>query len=567
MNKKIIFLIFNVLLLESTLFCLKANNVECELSYLHTDRTTYVSGETVYYKLYVLNNELKTPSAISKVAYVLMQSAKSEPAVKIRIDLKDGIGSGQFEIPDTLASGIYQLIAYTANMRNYGEDSFFKMELAIINRFDNTQEFKISKSGMTQNDTLQKIINTDKNVFNQREVVKVKLNIPESSSNISVSVSELSPLEASPSSFLKHVLQFDKVHVEKNKTGYYTPEKKGQILVGYVVDSLDRSKRIKNAIIVLSCLDSVPNLQYAVTDSNGKFQLLLTKYYEGKELFLTVTNAKKNSNWIVEIKDEFNLAKEWDAKLDSYPEDAKDFILKSQNIAYINKSYPSNEAIASKSKTSPDFSIPKFFHSEKKRIVPAEYEPLNNFLEIAIELLPLVRIAKDDGQYVPQIYNELLGIFYQRPPAVFVDGVYLDDMNKIIQLSSDEISYIDIISDERAFGDLIFGGLISISTKTKVIYHSKPARYSYRVLNDVGNDPGVPFQTKPLMKQHTYPFYKQLLYWNPEIMNSESNEIEFYTSDNLGKYEIRVEGIQGDGKPLSDRKVIEVINVNKEPAR
>ena len=60
----------------------------------------------------------------------------------------------------------------------------------------------------------------------------------------------------------------------------------------------------------------------------------------------------------------------------------------------------------------------------------------------------------------------------------------------------------------------------------------------------------------------TTPFFKQLLYWNPELKLNEkdSSGFEFYTSDNTADFIIRAEGISENGTPVSVSKRIKVTN-------
>lgn len=62
-------------------------------------------------------------------------------------------------------------------------------------------------------------------------------------------------------------------------------------------------------------------------------------------------------------------------------------------------------------------------------------------------------------------------------------------------------------------------------------------------------------------KRITSPDFRNVLYWNPEIrLDKKGNSIiEFYTSDDLNKYEIRIEGISDTGKIFSSNSYFEVV--------
>ncbi|MDR2969219.1 MAG: hypothetical protein LBV32_06395 [Tannerellaceae bacterium] len=86
-----------------------------EKVYLHQDRTTYLPGETVWFKIYQSSTENRINSG---VVYVELNNGNNETVIKTKWELKDGSGSGHIELPNTLPMGVYQLRAYTNWMMN-----------------------------------------------------------------------------------------------------------------------------------------------------------------------------------------------------------------------------------------------------------------------------------------------------------------------------------------------------------------------------------------------------------------------------------------------------------------
>ncbi len=551
-------------------FCnIYAQTVSSELAYLQTDRTVYVAGESVYYKLYVLEASTNKCSKISKVGYVVLRATNSIPTLKIRVQINDGMADGRFTLPDTLSSGLYQLVAFTGLMKNRGEDNFFHNEITIVSPFDNVLNFKMINSALKESShlNLQNVeseIRTNKTVFAPHEKVTVSIKIPNLKATASVSVFEESQIPSTYKSIAEVLKYPNAAQNSKQILNYYSPEKKGKILRGIVIDSITQ-KSIKNAIVLLSCVDSVPNLQYAVTNSNGLFQMLLSDYYNGKELFLTIKNVPENQKWKIEIDDEFALSEKWNPSLIPGNGNYKEFIIKSQNLAYINESYQLNNDTNVEQIIKDKLICPQFYHGQATTILPSDFTPLPDFLEITVEILPMVRITKENGKYRAQMFNDLLRQFDLLSPAIFLDGVFVDDINKIIKLESEQIKKIDIFANQRAFGDLIFGGLISITSKRDEITNTKPASYSLRIKNDeVSRGANFVAVNPDTIQNKKIPFIKQLLYWNPNLKlnGTESSDFEFYTSDNLANFIIKVEGISQDGTPISISSRIQVTDKN-----
>ena len=103
-----------------------------EKIFAHTDKETYLTGETIWFSLYVVDGLIHHRLDLSKIAYVEVLDKNKRPIVQTKVQLKDGRGSGFFIIPD-VASERYTLRAYTRWMRNFEADYFFEKELVIIN--------------------------------------------------------------------------------------------------------------------------------------------------------------------------------------------------------------------------------------------------------------------------------------------------------------------------------------------------------------------------------------------------------------------------------------------------
>lgn len=566
--KKIIFVI--LLQQVALTYCIiEAQTRGSELAYLQTDRTVYIAGEAVYYKLYVLDAATKKCSEISKVGYIVLRAVNSAPSLKIRVKIDAGKAYGSIILPDTLTSGVYQLVAFTSSMRNLGEEHFFHKEITIANRFDKALDFSMIKSNLKVDDSTQLQdfnleIKLNKLVYGMRDKIVVNLGKTKSKANVSVSVFEETQIPSKYKSIVEVLRDTSVVQNSRKVLKYYSPETKGKLLRGTVVDAKTQ-QTIKDAVVLLSCIDSIPNLQYAVTNSNGLFKLLLSDYYNSKELFLTIKDVPENQNWQLKIEDEFAQTDKWNPVLISGNGIYKEFLLKSQNLVYINKSYQLDNKNLDKQMNKSNSVCPQFYHCPVTTVLPSDFVPLPNFLEIAVEILPQVRIIKIKDQYQTQMFNDFLREFDTHSPAFFLDGVFEGDINKIIELGSEQIKKIDLIPEERAFGDLVFGGVISITSKTNEILNSKPASNSLILKNENVNTGGNFVAVNPTTNQNKkIPFLNQLLYWNPnlELNGTESTNFEFYTSDNLANYSIKVEGISEDGTPVSASSSFQVTNSN-----
>jgi len=104
-----------------------------EKVFAHTDKASYLTGEIIWFKLYVVDGTYHKPLDISKVAYVDVLDNNQVPVMQTKVALHNGKGSGSVYIPVTLNNGNYKLRAYTNWMKNFSADYYFEKTLMIVN--------------------------------------------------------------------------------------------------------------------------------------------------------------------------------------------------------------------------------------------------------------------------------------------------------------------------------------------------------------------------------------------------------------------------------------------------
>lgn len=106
-----------------------------EKIYAHVDRDFYLTGENLWFKVYVVDGSFHKPLNVSKVAYVEILDKSNLSVLQAKIEIKDGSGSGSFFLPASLNSGNYKLRAYTNWMKNFSPDFYFHQNVTIVNPF------------------------------------------------------------------------------------------------------------------------------------------------------------------------------------------------------------------------------------------------------------------------------------------------------------------------------------------------------------------------------------------------------------------------------------------------
>jgi hypothetical protein len=110
-------------------------SVPREEIYVHSDRDDYISGENVWFNIYLIDRKSLKASSESKIAYFELLNPENRPIVQKRIWLNTGFGPGQIVLPDTLSTGTYTIRAYTSWMKNFLPYNCFTKDIHIYNAF------------------------------------------------------------------------------------------------------------------------------------------------------------------------------------------------------------------------------------------------------------------------------------------------------------------------------------------------------------------------------------------------------------------------------------------------
>jgi hypothetical protein len=110
-----------------------------EKLFVHTDKTTYLTGEFLWFKVYYVEGFTHQPLALSRVAYAELLNASNQPVAQAKVSLKAGEENGSLYLPLNLPTGNYKFRAYTAWMKNFGPEFFFEKQVSIINPLSNAK--------------------------------------------------------------------------------------------------------------------------------------------------------------------------------------------------------------------------------------------------------------------------------------------------------------------------------------------------------------------------------------------------------------------------------------------
>ena len=101
-----------------------------EKAYVQTDRNAYLTGETIWFKVYATLNE--KPTILSKIVYVELVGDDGKLLDKKMLKLTNGTANGVIDIKANYTSGNYSIRAYTLWMLNF-PDFIKEKKLTFLN--------------------------------------------------------------------------------------------------------------------------------------------------------------------------------------------------------------------------------------------------------------------------------------------------------------------------------------------------------------------------------------------------------------------------------------------------
>lgn len=111
----------------------QVTNIHQEKTFIHLDRDSYITGETIWMSAYCVDASFHTPGDLSKVLNVELLDESHQAVKQIRIQLNGGFGQGQIFISPDILSGFYMIRAYTNWMKNFKEAFVFYKRIQIVN--------------------------------------------------------------------------------------------------------------------------------------------------------------------------------------------------------------------------------------------------------------------------------------------------------------------------------------------------------------------------------------------------------------------------------------------------
>lgn len=529
-----------------------------ESIYVSTNTNSYLIGETVLYKVFCIDNITNSTKTHSKVAYIQLVDNNKKSVFTHKVFLKNGVGNGDFFLPTTLESGSYKLIGYTNWMQNKNVESFFSLDLYIVNPYKETPNYPtIQKELSTEQATTDSNISFDLKTKKYQNRQQISFAVKQQSEDILKGKYMISVRKTD--GFLSQNKPGFKAKTEGNSeiknSNFFMPELRGELISGKITSN---SSDVKNKKIAFSIIDKNPELKFTKTDDNGRFVFNLEKPNSGANIIIQVVEENKQ-DFTIEVDkptavDFSNLQFATPQFSPEFKTNITERLVSSQiENAYYN--------IKKDSILNPKDSVP-FYGSLSTEFVLDDYTRFKTMSETFTEILKGVEHSKTKTGYSIHVYDYDPNYESSLPVLVVADGFVIEDLNELFAYNPRKVEKINVVRGIYYYGSKSFSGLIILTSKDGNFETTSKGNFIIKpsILRP---------ENKKLYYQPDYtadkndriPDYRHQLLWNPEV-NLKNPNFSFYTSDVSGKFEIVLEGFSESGKPVFIRDFFEVSENN-----
>ncbi|MFH7016608.1 hypothetical protein [Flavobacterium sp. FlaQc-47] len=534
-----------------------------ESIYISTNGNSYLTGETLLYKIFCIDKSTNIASKYSKIAYLQLVDSNKKTVFIHKLFLENGTANSDYFIPTTLETGNYKLIGYTNWMLNKKVVEYFDVDIYILNPYKEKSTNVISQkeSSPSANITNENIsFDLKSKTYSNRDLIDFTINTTSEEfkqGNYSISVRKADGFLSQSKT------NFNDLQINRNSTTdinnpeFSLPELRGELISGKISAT---GAEVKNKKIALSIVGKNDILKLTKTDAEGKFIFNLEKSNSGSNIVVQIIEDNKQ-DYSIEIDKtkniDFSNLKFPSLQFNSeFKQNISERLISSQiENAYYNikkdSTLASTDTVPFYNKLSTEFKLDLF-----TRFPTME--------ETITEVVKGVVFAKNKNNYSIHVYDYDPNYESELPALIVVDGLIIEDLKELFAYSPKNINKINVVKGIYYYGAKSFNGIVAFTTKNGDYETKLKGNFILR-----------PELLRPQSKKEYFqpdyannkneriPDYRHQLLWTPKVdLNNPAPVLKFYASDVSGKYEIVLEGFSTNGKPVFIKEIIEIKDSN-----
>ena len=549
-----------------------------EYALLHVAQTGYLSGETIWFKVYVIHHKTGRLSPLSKIAYVELVNKDGTSVLQQKIEIEHGVGNGSWSIPEKITSGTYQIRCYVSAQKNIPETiysssihifnpSFLpislneKSQISVdLNPNLNGNEEKNAGFSMTKMDGL--LVSGLERSYGVREEVKVVFPSKSIGGQFSVAVFKKDEFESQAIDSIwiaPYAIGNTNLPIVSKKA---LNEYAGHLVTGSVLDK-STGKLLSGVRVNLIVDGERFILGTAKSDQNGLLLFDIGKPYGSEHLTVQIPE-KRDSNAIVQLHNPFLT----DTK---HNFETKDFFSKEVKLALEERVINQNLQKAFSQQPSASYLLPHFndstlfYGKPDKTYYLDDYTRFNTMEEVLREYVVEVELRRQSQQYKFAVLDIPNKRSFDNNPLVLIDGVPTTDINKVVAFDPLKVKRMDIVARKYFMGDQSFDGIVSLITYNGDLggfeLDQQTIVVDYQGLSLIRQFEEIKY-SKQVTNKSRLPDLRSLLFWKPLLELKKGNEttLSFYTSDLVGDFVMVLKGIDENGNLVNQTHSFSVIH-------
>ena len=522
----------------------------------HISDDNVFTGEILWFKIYCTSS-LFPGEEISSLVFVELVNSENASILRKKILVNHGGALGEFEIPDNLPTGIYFILAYTNWMKNFGELTFFRKEILIINpnqpfinTINNPDSLKKPGGAEVANVANELQVLTDKKKYSTREKVMMKIETSNLTGKVISGDFSVSVSRKEPKMIFRTKNNTEEIKYKDPEKLIYLPDYKGIGLTGKITDPSGNA--VPGAFVTASTPASGIDIKGSISDSNGNFHFMLKPEEGERDVVITLPDADTKMS----LEESF-----WNGFRN--PPDNLLFALNGEAVSSLREKFAHSQLqnrfkkkYSMKNNPVRNLRDSSVFYSKPFQLIEfGNYINLDSLREYFYELVPSVKFTQRRGEFEISVIDPITLTLINEKPGVFLDGVLYDNFAGIANIPVREIDRMAIVSNTYYYKDFTFGGIIDIHTKKSDFNSVKLLPNMARFIFPMADASEWKFLSPDYSiadSLNRIPDFRYLLYWEPNVRIENSGEVSvhFYTGDVTGNFVVKVVGMYDTGEIL-----------------
>lgn len=340
------------------------------------------------------------------------------------------------------------------------------------------------------------------------------------------------------------------------------PEYTGHLITGRVLDN--NNQPVKGVNVLLSVPGDRIQTKVSQSDENG-FIFFPMKDFYGSNQIVIQTYPQSAEKLNIEIRSPFFEA------VTINQTDQVHTVFEPNHLADNHlKMQVQNVYHALNSFLKPVLDTIPFYYKPYKSYNLSDYVRFTKMEEVMREYVFEVNVRKSGNNFRFMTFNndgfilktlQETVLMLPENPMVFLDGIPVFDINRIIHYDPLKVKKLDIVASRYYLGTIKMDGILSYHTYNASLEGFEPSPND-RVMEYEGIQLErvfySPVYNSSEEKQSRIPDFRSVLYWNPSLESDGNAQINFFTGDWKGKYLVRVQAIGKDGSAGQQSFVINV---------